>query len=205
MTLQEYRIQTQRTLPDLDYRYRVAREEYQTMNSLNEIAGTTGLLPYKLLETIHMILGMTSELNELNKAEENNDKVNIAEELTDILWYVSNYGALRNIPIDGYQFPQMGFSSLHDISMCISEISDPVKKFFAYRTDIVGVKREKEVFCFFKLLDTIGEFANVNNINLYESMQKNIDKLRVRFPNRFDYTKAQEDNRDLAAERKTLE
>jgi hypothetical protein len=58
MKFEEYKREVQRTLPDL---------------------GSV------ILNSVHMVLGMCSELYELKEAKEKNDIVNIGEEITDIL------------------------------------------------------------------------------------------------------------------------
>jgi hypothetical protein len=206
MTFQEYHLETRRTLPDLDKLYHIRFYAWDKEESNDPKVVYTHqkscLLPDNLLEQIHMVLGMISEVTELAAAQGKGDVVNIQEELVDILWYASNYAYLRNIDISGYQFPKFGYASCEDIAIAISDLSDYIKKYLAYKRDINIID---ELEKFFKLLDTVGEFANVYKIDLYEGCQKNIDKLRVRFPHQFDLTLAQQENRNLEEERKKLE
>lgn len=188
MTFQEYHLQTRRTLPHLDVVYSI------------EVTGTG--LPADLLETVHMVLGMVSEVDELSNAQDKGDIINIQEELVDILWYASNYALLRKIDISGYAFPRRGLASLEDIALTISKLSDYGKKYLAYKRI---PNRDNEVRDYFKLLDTLGEFASIYKINLEQGFQNNIDKLKARFPLKFDMHLAQQENRDLDKERKELE
>lgn len=205
MTFQEYHLETRRTLPDLDKVYlcqEVVVVGYS--NKYPELIRVSSL-PEDLLEITHMILGMLSEIKELSEAVDKGDIVNIAEELVDILWYSSNYALLRKIDISGYQFPGFGISGVTDIAIAISGLSDYTKKLLAYKRPIEGERREEEVKCFFEVLDACGEFANLYKIDIYSACEKNINKLRVRFPDKFSTTLAQEENRNLIEERKTLE
>ncbi len=201
MTFQEYHLETRRTLPDLDMMYLYQHIEDVNYPGIQRVSD----LPVNLLETTHMVLGMLSEIKELSDAEDKGDIVNIAEELVDILWYTSNYALLRKIDISGYQFPGYGVGGIMDITLAISDLSDYTKKLLAYKRPIEGDRRKEEVKCFFDILDSCGEFANLYKIDIYAACQKNIDKLRVRFPDKFSTVLAQQENRDLVKERKTLE
>ncbi len=203
MTFQEYNLQTRRTLPNLDKIYRLDTDNYR--NSPLMFPEGTSIIPKNLLEVSHMIIGMFSEIKELSEAEDKQDNVNISEELIDIAWYASNYAYLRSIDISSYQFPGNGIASVTDIAIAISGLSDYGKKYLAYKREIVKDRREAEIEAYFDLLDQIGQFANLYNIDLEQGFQNNIDKLRKRFPEKFDFDLAQEENRDRAAERKELE
>lgn len=199
MTFQEYHLQTRRTLPHLDTVYGIHPAGID--HNGNDVPANTGL-PMDLLETVHMVLGMVSEVDELSNAQDKGDIINIQEELVDILWYASNYALLRKIDISGYAFPRRGLASLEDIALTISKLSDYGKKYLAYKRI---PNRDNEVRDYFKLLDTLGEFASIYKINLEQGFQNNIDKLKARFPLKFDMHLAQEENRDLDKERKELE
>jgi NTP pyrophosphatase (non-canonical NTP hydrolase) len=123
MNLTEYKEEVKRTLPHL---------------SLQDAH-----LDIKLLDNLHMILGMQTEVSELADVFKKNlaynkplDWVNIEEELADILWYLVN-------------------------------------------------------------------FANINNLNIEKSMETNINKLRTRFPHKFEANLAI--NKDINLERDVLE
>ena len=82
----------------------------------------------------------------------------------------------------------------------VAEIADVYKKHIAYgkELDLVNIKEE--------IGDTIWYFANLCNMHgwdLRDIMQTNIDKLKSRYPDKFDSEKAI--NRDLEEERKILE
>lgn len=198
MTYKEYNQLTIRTLPNLDEVYRL--DSIEKSHSL----------PLGILDLSHMIFGMISELEELDKAITNHDDINIAEESTDILWYVSCYKHVRKIDKD-FHFEnefmkntegQLAGYDFLDLTSAISKLSDAPKKFLAYKRPIDVVE---EIENYTNLLCVINNFAHENEIDLSKSMENNINKLRVRFPNKFDFDKAQQENRDLDSERKELE
>ncbi len=196
MNFKEYRTHTPRTLPD--------------MGSL-------------ILNSVHMVLGMTSELVELFEAIEKEDKVNVGEELTDIVWYVSNYCNLRNISSNTLTGERLGIYTipLSDsirskdyidnkvelrIKMLTSNISQLVdydKKEFCYKrpeTEEIRLDRIKRIEW---IIFNLNKLYNLFNLDAELCMQNNIDKLRARYPDKFDAEKA--NNRDLESERKQLE
>jgi hypothetical protein len=54
-----------------------------------------------------------------------------------------------------------------------------------------------------KVLEALSDCYTYSNIDPYEAMQKNIDKLKARFPEKF--TEELANNRDLVKEREILE
>jgi len=81
-----------------------------------------------------------------------------------------------------------------------AEISDVFKKKLAYNKDIDWVNVKEEIG---DLMWYIMNLCTFNNFDLEEILQTNIDKLRVRFPEKFTEENAL--NRNLEQERKTLE
>jgi NTP pyrophosphatase (non-canonical NTP hydrolase) len=82
----------------------------------------------------------------------------------------------------------------------VAELSDVFKKHLAYGKDIDWVNIKEELG---DLMWYIANFCNINDIDIEEVMQTNIDKLRVRYPEKFTQENAL--NRDLETERKILE
>lgn len=192
MKFEQYKEQVKRTLPNLP-----------------EINGNP-----LILDSIHMVLGMCSEIYELHEALEKADKVNVAEELTDIAWYASNYCNLRDIiPVVNLEFIKENETGTHSMVLfrnelerainAISELQDYDKKELAYKkedTDFITVRRRR---CISLIINSLNSCYFYYNINPEQAMQNNIDKLRARFPDKFDEDKA--NNRDLQLERKELE
>lgn len=147
----------------------------------------------------HMVLGMCSELSELQDAIENQDEVNIGEELADFQWYLSNYNTLQ-----GYEFRDMvamiDSYEVMDIYYVVSELQDMVKKYIAYNKPVNPVSE-------IPLLDTLQHLINSQylryDLKQEDYLRKNIEKLQARYPEKFTQDNAI--NRDLDTERKILE
>ena len=145
------------------------------------------------LDLAHMVLGIHSEYNEWVKAT---DTVNESEELADMLWYLANYCTFRN-----YNFERLFDVELSNnlgLTFNSSKLQDLVKKYIAYNKEI-SISDESA------LLENLA--FNIKKLygdaDIHQSLQNNIDKLRVRFPEKFTEELAK--NRDLISERKELE
>ena len=79
-----------------------------------------------------------------------------------------------------------------------SKLQDLVKKYIAYNKEI---DMSAESILLENLADAISQMYS--NKDILQSLQNNINKLKVRFPEKFDEELAK--NRDLPAERKELE
>lgn len=148
------------------------------------------------LNLAHMVLGMWSEFEEYIQAKENNDYVNLHEECSDIMWYIANYCTFR-----GYDLQVLWENNNFNgkpYTINISTLQDYIKKYIAYN----------------KLIDDYKETNLISNIlynvrHMYgsldylESLEKNIAKLKARFPEKFTQEAAL--NRNLELERKILE
>lgn len=145
------------------------------------------------LDLAHMVLGIHSEYNEWVNAT---DAVNESEELADMLWYLANYCTFRN-----YSFERLFDVELPNnlkLTFNSSKLQDLVKKYIAYNKEI-SISDESA------LLENLA--FNIKNLyrrtDIHQSLQNNIDKLKIRFPEKFDEELAK--NRDLVSERKELE
>tara|TARA_R110000764_G_scaffold20407_9_gene52472 strand:+ start:1421 stop:1963 length:543 start_codon:yes stop_codon:yes gene_type:complete len=177
MTIQEFKTECKRTCPSL---------------------GSSKL------DLSHMVMGMLTELQELDEALVIKDYTNIGEEIADYYWYMVNYATFRDIDISfitsltnkyGLDSRTLVFG-LYDIT---AKLTDAVKKHVAYN----------------RVIDKYEEASLLNSLNIYlqgmirkqgisftHILQSNIDKLKVRFPEEFSDDLA--NNRDLTEERKTL-
>lgn len=147
------------------------------------------------LNLSHMCLGMLSEINELSSALENEDPVNVSEELADIMWYVANYCTYRDITLT-----YLPASVVSDLVDDISKLSDLVKKYLAYGKEI---NRQQELACIVNIVLGVQSYFNGLDIELEEALENNINKLKVRYPDKFSQEKAL--NRNLELERAELE
>lgn len=144
------------------------------------------------LDLSHMILGMISEYNEYQDAVAYIDNVNRNEEVGDIYWYVGNYCNIQNItPILNNNIGYEGYA------YCLSKLSNIVKRYVAYNVDIDKLEEEYWINGILYNLNTMYVDTTMEQV-----LEKNINKLKVRFPDKFDIDKVL--NRDLSSEYKTL-
>lgn len=80
-----------------------------------------------------------------------------------------------------------------------SEIADVYKKKIAYQKDIDEINVKEEIG---DLLHYVVNFCSINNWDLATIMQNNVDKLKIRYPEKFTEENAL--NRDLESERREL-
>ena len=146
------------------------------------------------LDLAHMVLGIHSEYNEWVDAT---DFFNETEELADQIWYLANYCTFR-----GYDLSRLFDVELKNnlgVTYNSSKLQDLVKKYVAYNKEI---DISTESILLENLAYAIKKMYR-DGADIFQSLQNNIDKLKVRFPEKFDEELAK--NRDLAAERKELE
>lgn len=86
------------------------------------------------------------------------------------------------------------------VSTEANELLDVYKKKFAYNKPIDYINVEEEIFDAFWYLVNL---CRMLNIDIEKGMDKNIAKLRARYPNRF--TEFDANNRNLEREREILE
>lgn len=181
-------------------------KEYQ-----QQATRTNADLGSEKLNLAHMVLGIFSEWNELNHAIINDDKVNISEEIADHFWYLANYCTLRGIDLEKlvedynldlaaallneHEMPLL--SSLYTNNL--SKLQDIVKKYVAYNKSI---DTKKEISCIQLIFLYLCCYTYRYKIDVNQALENNINKLKVRFPDKF--TEELANNRDLETERETL-
>jgi NTP pyrophosphatase (non-canonical NTP hydrolase) len=178
MKLQEYQQQAKRTCP-----------------SLGDIR----------LDLAHMAMGINSEIVEMQEALKTKDYINLSEELIDAHWYIANYCTFRDI--DYTEINEFvagvptGLNSNGLIDALYEEVclfQDVVKKYIAYNKPMEDEEIHLARICWF-----IRDLAERKGINLEDGADKNIAKLKKRYPDGF--TEKSAINRDTDAERKILE
>lgn len=185
MTLSEYQIAAFRTCPDLGELYQTVFLKSQQVDLYNNLS--------MKLNLSHMVEGMNSELSELDDAT---DSINEEEELADIMWYVGGYCTWRSLELQlvlAYT-PKITRS----LAWYIQELTDLVKKSVAYNKEIDSIK-ETAYLC--GIVQWIQNRLGEQRFNV--ALKNNIDKLRIRYPEKFSDEAAL--NRNLDAERKELE
>lgn len=165
-----------------------------------------------ILNSIHMSVGIFGEVYEINGAF---DKVNLAEELTDVLWYVGNYCNVRgfvpqtsisNTPIQSAIFSQENIDDAFGVYInSISEIQDYDKKELAYGKVYGQDIQDRREFLANQIIACFNFLYQANEIDAEQAMQNNIDKLYERFPAEKGFNEESANNRNIEAERKHLE
>lgn len=172
-----------------------------------------------ILDSLHCLAGVFSEYYELDEALVKEDSVNVGEELTDKLWYISNYCNVRVItPIlhiskITFSTEALPLNARHQrieaankmVNLSLSELINYDKKEFAYRkveTPVIRARREALVEV---VLGNLSLLYAYNDLDPERCMQNNIDKLIARFPIEDGFTIEAANNRNLEAERKQLE
>lgn len=196
MKFAEYKEEVQRTLPHLGEWY-----------------GN----PF-ILDSLHCLIGVQSEHYELTNALVKEDIYNIGEEITDKAWYATNYCNVRAIvpnveliSLDSTYFmnlpdlarQQRILSTSGQLNLAMSELFDYDKKEWAYRKPVSEYIHNRRVELINTVLSRINDLYALNGLDAEKCMEQNINKLKARFPEKFDMDKA--NNRDLETERKTLE
>lgn len=148
------------------------------------------------LDLSHMVLGIFSEYEEYIVAKHNDDIINQSEECSDIMWYIANYCTFRGYDLESLWNVRV-FNG-KDFTVNVSILQDYIKKHIAYNKSIDSYKE----------CDTISHILYnlqfmYGTIDWKQSLQNNINKLKIRFPEKFDENLAK--NRNLELERKELE
>lgn len=173
------------------------------------------------LDLSHMVMGLGTELSELIESK---TMVNRLEEVGDQFWYLSGYCSVRglsleyiaivsnnmehinadiNIDLDAIEIPTTDVYQLKvylNLVSNISKLQDIVKKHIAYGKVI---NESEELLLLARIYDCLllYGFIMADEV-LADLLQRNIDKLRVRYPEKFQEYLAI--NRNLDEEYKAL-
>lgn len=161
MTLEKYMQETQRTLPDLGS---------------------------EILNSCHMTMGINSEVPEILEVLQSHAiKINMAkliDESGDLFWYLSNYCSIRNLIFAPNINPTLDYLTSQDAIQDGSyKLLDIDKKCLAYNKPFNSGIAQKYVGEIYAGLIYILSWYK---IEVFEVFEKNINKLRVRFPEKFD-------------------
>jgi NTP pyrophosphatase (non-canonical NTP hydrolase) len=157
----------------------------------------------------HMIMGFVTEIGEAVDAykkfliyNKKLDIVNVSEEISDAMWYLMGYTHLNmlDLPdltkIQTYRLlSKENFTNEWEVAdelILILQyfLRDPKKYYF------------KTIIKLYYLSTIIYKMSNTIEVDFYMALEKNIKKLMVRFPNKYNDFNAQ--NRNLSSERQTL-
>lgn len=155
-------------------------------------------------DMMHCAVGLVSEINEIMEAIFNQDKVNIGEEFSDSLWYLANYCSIRNYSLHNIatqEFPiRANCPAGEEFVYYASKLSDVAKKAWVYNREI---DTTKEIEYLAGCVHYLNLELITNQIDLGLILANNIDKLKVRYPDK--YTDDCANNRNIDTERKELE
>jgi NTP pyrophosphatase (non-canonical NTP hydrolase) len=170
-------------------------KEYQEL-----AARTCANLGSKKLNNLHMKMGLITELAEAIDVykkkiayKKDIDYVNLQEELIgDVFWYAVNYCRINKL-------------TLPVMPDALWESQKPTYTDAEYVNNLIefvklSMKPKKNIS---SLMIKIYILSTYLNFDFYQSLTNNINKLMVRYPEKFDTDKAI--NRDLETERKRLE
>lgn len=165
-------------------------------------------MPDLVQDSVHMCLGIVGEFGELDEAVENQDKPNILEEGGDIIWYVAG-----ECEISGFSFKEL-VEEVNAINtdvnsetgydreeLHIKDYVDFVKGVYIYKkpADVATMRAFMRYFLF--MVKVICQYEA--NTELQQVLQININKLFVRYGEKYSDFNAT--NRNLEAEAETLQ
>lgn len=168
------------------------------LNDYQKLASRTmAFLDNKAVNGAHMALGITTELGEMEKGMLVEDIVNIKEEHGDCNWYIAN-----ECNIYGLEFSFLYQCALdnHKTMFELHELVDLHKKELAYGKEINSDDLVDQLIFLFQYLQFVSSYYG---FTYEESLERNIEKLTARYPEKF--TSEQALIRDLQKEREILE
>jgi NTP pyrophosphatase (non-canonical NTP hydrolase) len=146
----------------------------------NETKRTIADLGSPILNSIHMTLGMMTELVELVECNTQGD---ILDESGDVLWYLANYCNIHGLKLEQQEEP-VSTRFLNVTSLMIKlagKLQDFDKKNFAYGKPYNHAVQQETVQ---RLFDFLHGHIAAQNKTIEEGMDKNIQKLYIRFPDK---------------------
>jgi len=200
---------------DINFKKLIKMSKIQTILEYQGLASRTcPSLPGEHENERHMNLGVITEIGEVLDIYKKNlaynkpfDVVNLGEELADIAWYIVNKCRFHQIPLD---------DDFDTVKAEIKQLLDT--EMFTQKDLSVGLKAEAlmhpllQAYCgptnniFSAPIVQLAMLANIAEwyeLDFFQLLTNNINKLKVRYPEKFTEEAAQ--NRDLDAERVELE
>jgi NTP pyrophosphatase (non-canonical NTP hydrolase) len=143
---------------------------------------------------LHLQLGVISEFGELLDVFKKNiaynksiDYTNISEEIADICWYLVNEATLIGQGLRDFKITQELRLPQEDV------ITHLIRCLLAYLNKTLTIQ---------VLLENLWYITEFIGLDFEKGLENNINKLKVRYPEKFDSEKAL--NRNLEEERKEL-
>lgn len=178
------------------------------MNYIQEAIRTESLDLFKVERPrlLHAVLGVITETMELIQ---NTDHINEIEEVGDIYWYLAigadelktSFEDLKLL--SQYQVQQLRDMDEEDagitVALTVHELADVLKRASFYGVSLDEVRLAR---AFGNILMILAAIEEAGEFTAAEAQERNIAKLRKRYPDRFTTEAAV--NRDLAAEHEAL-
>lgn len=186
-------------------------EEYR-----KEVTRTIVILPTLDKNLLHMAYGITTEIGELQDIYKKElaysksiDLVNLKEEIGDIFWYIFN--TLNFLEITEREIYDLKYGIPRAINFIKNEKLDNIKFLLPHLvlqnadifTHILKYNRYILIREVVSLYYDLCSLCEIYKFDYEEIMEININKLRIRFPEKFTQDLAL--NRNLEEERKSLE
>lgn len=158
---------------------------------------------------LHGVIGILTETEEIleNYKDGKFDGVNVLEEVGDIFWYSSMLVREFNINVDNIEIGGVDIEDPREIIISIIvdslKLLDILKKKLYYNKIIDGDVLSSFILLSESVITKLMKYVSINNIDYRKIFIVNIDKLRERYPDKFDSNLAI--NRNLINERKILE
>lgn len=150
----------------------------------------------------HMILGLVSELSEIDEAlvdPDGIDWINIMEEVGDLIFYIVGWSIFRGFKLE-IQLTHRTYTT-RNILRLTGKLANLLKRQIAYDKSIPS--EEEQEFSQKILTALLNYYEMGTHINSIAAMDRVYAKLTKRYENGFTVEAAL--NRDLEAERKALE
>jgi hypothetical protein len=156
----------------------------------------------KLLDLVHMQIGVVTETFELLEAD---IRKNFGEEIADKAWYLSNWLYIQynyNVCPEPVNINYFSSAMTHEerrkeLNRLDELFLDDAKKRLAYNKETKVTKYEVETY-----LSLLVNYCNFYGYEFEELLYRNIEKLKVRFKEKFTTTEAI--NRDVKKENNVL-
>lgn len=176
--------------------------EWNEYKELSEKTLSTEFHTGKQVENLlHGVVGVLTELEELLSW---NDQVNKKEEVADIFWYLALID--RELDLNFEIIKYNNFTQLTNQSLILQAFKqsclllDYLKKKIYYNKNI-DIENFSKLSS--DLFETMSVFCHINQINIFDILDTNIEKLKARYGEKFSSERAI--NRNLEKERHILE
>lgn len=169
------------------------------INSYRKLTGATrAKLDTQLLDSIHCVLGLISEL--LHEYAKATTPANEREELGDANWFAAEYCNIWGIetPDKFHIHPDIGLD-VTQLTSLLGELADLDKDALVYGREQPLSERRRVILLIWQIIETLTIGAGYDS---EETREINLKKLIKRFGDRFSVHAA--NNRDLQAELEIL-